>query len=110
MMKKGKPLDESTGGNQSDSHSAKQSTNKEVRNKRNRNLMDVFIALILSQSYKDDKKSQPVVPSRGKKGKSKKIKEKYADQDKEERELRMELLGVRFQIAIRNLVINCVSN
>jgi hypothetical protein len=110
MMKKGKPLDESTSGNQSDSHSAKQSTNKEVRNKRNRNLMDVFIALILSQSYKDDKKSQPVVPSRGKKGKSKKIKEKYADQDEEERELRMELLGVRFEIAICNPVINCVSN
>jgi hypothetical protein len=42
-----------------------------------------------------------VTPSRGKKGKSKKIKEKYADQDDEERELRMELLGVcsKFLIA-----------
>ena len=70
----------------------------------------VSIALILSQSYKDDKKSQPVVPSRGKKGKSKKIKEKYADQDEEERELRMESSGVRFQIAICDPVINCVNN
>lgn len=46
------------------------------------------------QANKDSKKSQPIAPSRGKKGKSKKIKEKYADQDEEERELRMELLGV----------------
>lgn len=43
---------------------------------------------------KDSKKTQSATPSRGKKGKSKKIKEKYADQDEEERELRMELLGV----------------
>ena len=48
----------------------------------------------LIQVNKDSKKSQPIAPSRGKKGKSKKIKEKYADQDEEERELRMELLGV----------------
>jgi hypothetical protein len=51
----------------------------------------------LIQSTKESKKTQSVIaPSRGKKGKSKKIKEKYADQDEEERELRMELLGVRF--------------
>jgi hypothetical protein len=33
---------------------------------------------------------------RGKKGKLKKMKEKYADQDDEERELRMEILKVCF--------------
>ena len=36
--------------------------------------------------------SQPV-HRRGKKGKSKKLKGKYADQDEDERRLRMELLG-----------------
>ncbi|KAG0276904.1 hypothetical protein BGZ95_006853 [Linnemannia exigua] len=35
----------------------------------------------------------PVAPVRGKKGKAKKIKEKYADQDEEERQLRLELLA-----------------
>jgi len=73
LMKKGKPLDEATGGNQSDSQGTKQALNKE--------------------GNKDSKKTQSATPSRGKKGKSKKIKEKYADQDEEERELRMELLG-----------------
>lgn len=36
----------------------------------------------------------PPALSRGRKGKAKKIKDKYADQDEEERQLRMELLGV----------------
>ncbi|ORE08811.1 hypothetical protein BCV72DRAFT_224377 [Rhizopus microsporus var. microsporus] len=35
----------------------------------------------------------PPSSTRGRKGKAKKIKEKYADQDEEERQLRMELLG-----------------
>ncbi|KAI8580214.1 hypothetical protein K450DRAFT_238706 [Umbelopsis ramanniana AG] len=73
MMKKGKTLDELTQSPEPEANEAKQTPNKEVN--------------------KDSKKSQPIAPSRGKKGKSKKIKEKYADQDEEERELRMELLG-----------------
>ncbi|KAI8066316.1 fibronectin-binding protein A N-terminus-domain-containing protein [Gongronella butleri] len=36
---------------------------------------------------------QPQVSQRGRKAKAKKIKDKYADQDEEERQLRMELLG-----------------
>ncbi|KAG2182712.1 hypothetical protein INT44_005692 [Umbelopsis vinacea] len=71
MMKKGKTLDELTQA--PEESDTKQTSNKEVS--------------------KDSKKSQPIAPSRGKKGKSKKIKEKYADQDEEERELRMELLA-----------------
>ncbi|KAG0171134.1 hypothetical protein DFQ28_003900 [Apophysomyces sp. BC1034] len=44
------------------------------------------------KSNEKDIKQIPV-PTRGRKGKAKKIKEKYADQDEEERQLRMELLG-----------------
>ncbi|OAD78993.1 hypothetical protein PHYBLDRAFT_86209, partial [Phycomyces blakesleeanus NRRL 1555(-)] len=40
-----------------------------------------------------DIKSAPIPPSRGRKGKAKKIKEKYGDQDEEEQRIRMELLG-----------------
>ena len=36
----------------------------------------------------------PPVSTRGRKGKAKKMKDKYADQDEEERQLRMELLAV----------------
>lgn len=42
-----------------------------------------------------DKKPANPQLTRGKKGKMKKMKDKYAEQDDEERELRMELLGVR---------------
>ncbi|KAH8552205.1 hypothetical protein BGW37DRAFT_424420 [Umbelopsis sp. PMI_123] len=72
MMKKGKTLEEiNQVAADSDSNDTKQDNRKE-----------------------ESKKTQSVIaPSRGKKGKSKKIKEKYADQDEEERELRMELLG-----------------
>jgi predicted ATP-dependent protease len=41
----------------------------------------------------NEPKQQPK-STRGRKGKSKKIKEKYGDQDEEERQLRMEILGV----------------
>ncbi|RUP14190.1 hypothetical protein BC936DRAFT_139693, partial [Jimgerdemannia flammicorona] len=41
-----------------------------------------------------DKKQVIPQPARGKRGKIKKMKDKYAEQDDEERELRMELLGV----------------
>lgn len=47
-----------------------------------------------NQSSKNKPKETNQAPTRGRKGKSKKIKEKYADQDEEERQLRMELLGV----------------
>ncbi|CAO3664318.1 unnamed protein product [Umbelopsis ramanniana] len=73
MMKKGKTLDEISQTPEPEANEERQTNSKEVN--------------------KDSKKSQPIAPSRGKKGKSKKIKEKYADQDEEERELRMELLG-----------------
>jgi hypothetical protein len=44
---------------------------------------------------KDNTKAAHLKTSRGQKGKLKKIKEKYAEQDEEEREIRMALLAVR---------------
>jgi hypothetical protein len=44
---------------------------------------------------KDNTKAAHTKTSRGQKGKLKKIKEKYAEQDEEEREIRMALLAVR---------------
>lgn len=49
----------------------------------------------VSVSSKDDKASEEKV-GRGRKGKLKKIKGKYAEQDEDERELRMSLLAVSF--------------
>ncbi|CAO3640297.1 unnamed protein product [Cunninghamella blakesleeana] len=46
-----------------------------------------------NQSSKNKPKETNQAPARGRKGKAKKIKEKYGDQDEEERQLRMELLG-----------------
>lgn len=48
----------------------------------------------------------PPVSTRGKKGKAKKMKDKYADQDEEERQLRMELLAVRDDTMWRNFLSN----
>lgn len=50
----------------------------------------------VSQPHNDVKTSKPSTgkTSRGQRGKLKKIKEKYADQDEEERNIRMALLGV----------------
>lgn len=42
----------------------------------------------------------PPVSTRGRKGKAKKMKDKYADQDEEERQLRMELLAVNINSII----------
>ncbi|CAM0135522.1 hypothetical protein VKS41_005168 [Umbelopsis sp. WA50703] len=72
MLKKGKALDDTEVLSTDDKQTPKPS-NKKIN--------------------KENEAPKPVTPSRGKKGKSKKIKEKYADQDDEERELRMELLG-----------------
>ncbi|KAI9314042.1 hypothetical protein BX666DRAFT_2020220 [Dichotomocladium elegans] len=48
----------------------------------------------VGKSNETERVSQTAAPKvRGQRGKSKKIKEKYADQDEEERRLRMELLG-----------------
>ena len=46
----------------------------------------------VKEEPKEEKKGQQV---RGKKGKMKKMKEKYKDQDEEEREMRMKILQVR---------------
>ncbi|KAI8086191.1 fibronectin-binding protein A N-terminus-domain-containing protein [Halteromyces radiatus] len=46
-----------------------------------------------SNNNKANEPKQQPVSTRGRKGKSKKIKEKYGDQDEEERQLRMEILG-----------------
>ncbi|CAO3636146.1 unnamed protein product [Cunninghamella echinulata] len=46
-----------------------------------------------ASSKNKSKETKQQAPTRGRKGKAKKIKEKYADQDEEERQLRMELLG-----------------
>lgn len=48
---------------------------------------------------------QPAAP-RGKKGKLKRIKEKYADQDEEERQLRMEILQVFFCLMMRTVTVD----
>lgn len=45
-------------------------------------------------SNKSNEPKQQPTSTRGRKGKSKKIKEKYGDQDEEEKQLRMEILGV----------------
>ncbi|CAG8474262.1 7196_t:CDS:2 [Acaulospora morrowiae] len=52
-------------------------------------------SVVISQEQKSSNKKQVKSTStpRGKKGKMKKLKDKYADQDEEERSLRMELLG-----------------
>ncbi|KAJ2961396.1 hypothetical protein NQZ79_g3433 [Umbelopsis isabellina] len=77
MLKKGKTLDDIEVASADEKPASKPSNKK---------------------SNKENEPPKPLTPSRGKKGKSKKIKEKYADQDEEERELRMELLAVSIEI------------
>lgn len=56
-----------------------------------------------SRNEKETKQKDRDLPKRGQKGKLKKIKEKYKDQDEEDRRLLMEALKVRFVIPlIRN--------
>jgi hypothetical protein len=47
-----------------------------------------------TQTPAKPKETVPPAATRGRKGKAKKIKDKYADQDEEERQLRMELIAV----------------
>lgn len=56
-------------------------------------LLNVYKCQFLVE-MKNELKQQPA--KRGQKGKLKKIKEKYKDQDEEERKLRMEILQVRY--------------
>lgn len=68
-----------------------------------------------SQHVKDVKNSHPAVGkiSRGQKGKHKKMKEKYADQDEEERSIRMALLAVStctYCISLQFCVYYCYPN
>ena len=58
------------------------------------------------QQLQPPKEKQVPLP-RGKKGKMKKIKEKYGDQDEEERKLALKLLGVRC-FAHRELSLFCL--
>ena len=66
-----------------------------------------MVILEEGDSKEVEKQSQPQL-KRGQRSKMKKIKEKYRDQDDEERSLRMQLLQVRcrsksiFRISVRN--------
>lgn len=57
------------------------------------------------QAQSKPKVVAPPVSTRGRKGKAKKMKDKYADQDEEERQLRMELLAVSFELILLRVVV-----
>lgn len=63
---------------------------------------DVDVSLNHPQNKVNNPKSGSVKISRGQRGKLKKLKEKYADQDEEERSIRMALLAVSIDFLISN--------